>query len=149
MDWVIVHYKKISKGLFMMQREFVNKFISPSNAQSLVFSLLYRVGKRFEVHPGSFSPRPLVNSTVFLFERTFSPFENEIDVTAFYIFLRQCFRNRRKTLFNNLAAIYGTKTSTDIFAKLSIPPKIRAEQLTLEVFLEVFQSFSSSVIKIC
>jgi 16S rRNA (adenine1518-N6/adenine1519-N6)-dimethyltransferase len=138
MDWVIAHHKKIKKGMFMMQKEFVNKFISPANAQSILFVWLYQVEKLFDVQPGSFSPQPGVKSSVFLFERTLSPIEKDIDVMDFYRFLRQCFRNRRKTLLNNLGASYDTKTLGGIFEKMRINPKVRAEQLTLKDFLGMY-----------
>ncbi len=139
LDWVIAHHNKIKKGMFMMQKEFVNKLISPAHAQSILFVWLYRVEKLFEVQPGSFSPRPRVKSSVFLFERILSSHEKdiEVDVMDFYRFLRQCFRNRRKTLFNNLCTSYETKTLADIFARLKLNPKVRAEQLTLKDFLDM------------
>jgi len=141
LDWVIAHHNKIKKGMFMMQKEFVNKLISPANAQSILFGWLYTVEKLFEVQPGSFSPRPRVKSSVFLFERILSPHEKDIDVDVmdFYRFLRQCFRNRRKTLFNNLGASYETKTLDEIFARLHINQKVRAEQLTLKDFLDMYR----------
>lgn len=141
LDWVITHHIKIKKGMFMMQKEFVNKLISPANAQSILFVWLFQVKKLFDVQPGSFSPRPGVKSSVFLFNRILSPLEKNIDVMDFYRFLRQCFRNRRKTLTNNLGASYDTKTVGEIFKKLYINPKVRAEQLTLEDFLGMYCYF--------
>jgi 16S rRNA (adenine1518-N6/adenine1519-N6)-dimethyltransferase len=141
MDWVIIHHKKIKKGMFMMQKEFVNKFISPANAQSILFVWLFQVEKLFDVQPGSFSPQPGVKSSVFLFERILSPLEKDIDVMDFYGFLQQCFRNRRKTLFNNLGASYDTKTFAEIFKKLRINPKVRAEQLMLKDFLCMYRHY--------
>ncbi len=144
MDWVIAHYKKIKKGMFMMQKEFINKFISPVNAQSILFVWLFQVEKLFDVQPGSFSPQPGVKSSVFLFERILSPREKDIDAMDFYRFLQRCFRNRRKTLLNNLAASYDTKTWGEIFEKLHINPKVRAEQLTLKDFLGMYRNYNFS-----
>jgi 16S rRNA (adenine1518-N6/adenine1519-N6)-dimethyltransferase len=144
LDWVIAHYKKIKKGMFMMQKEFVNKFISPANAQSNLFVWLFQVEKLFDVQPGSFSPQPGVKSSVFLFKRILSPLEKEIDAMDFYGFLQQCFRNRRKTLLNNLGASYDTKTLGEIFEKLRINPKVRAEQLTLKDFLDMYRNSNFS-----
>jgi 16S rRNA (adenine1518-N6/adenine1519-N6)-dimethyltransferase len=144
LDWVIAHHKKIKKGMFMMQKEFVNKFISPANAQSLLFVWLYRLEKLFDVQPGSFSPQPLVKSSVFSFERILSPIEKDIDAMDFYDFLQQCFRNRRKTLLNNLGASYDTKKLIETFEKLSINPKVRAEQLTLKDFLDMYRNCNFS-----
>jgi 16S rRNA (adenine1518-N6/adenine1519-N6)-dimethyltransferase len=144
MDWVIAHHKKIKKGMFMMQKEFANKFISPINAQSILFGWLFQVEKLFDVQPGSFSPQPGVKSSVFLFERIISPMEKDIDAMDFYRFLKQCFRNRRKTLFNNLGTSYDTKTLGAIFEKLRINPKVRAEQLTLKDFLGMYRNYNFS-----
>ena len=138
MDWVITHHKKIEKGMFMMQKEFVNKFISPANAQAILFVWLFQMEKLFDVQPGSFSPRPGVKSSVILFNRILSPLEKDIDVMDFYRFLQQCFRNRRKTLLNNLCLSYDTKTLGEIFEKRSINPKVRAEQLKLKDFLGMY-----------
>jgi 16S rRNA (adenine1518-N6/adenine1519-N6)-dimethyltransferase len=138
LDWVIAHHKKIKKGMFMMQKEFVHKVISPAAAQAILFSWLYRVEKLFDVQPGSFSPWPRVKSSVFLFERISTPPGKDIGAMDFYDFLHQCFKNRRKTLFNNLAAADEPKTWSEIFKKLRINPKVRAEQLTLKDFLGIY-----------
>jgi 16S rRNA (adenine1518-N6/adenine1519-N6)-dimethyltransferase len=143
-DWVIRHRKTIKKGMLMMQKEFVEKLMSGPgsklyNAQSVLFNGVFRVGKMFDVQPGSFSPPPRVKSTVFLFERMSSVFDVEIDAADFYGFLRQCFRKRRKTLFNNLVSIYDTGRLTGIFAGLHLDSKVRAEQLKLEDFLDIYR----------
>lgn len=122
----------------MMQKEFVRKVISPAAAPAILFTWLYRVEKLFDVQPGSFSPRPGVKSSVFLFERILNPPGKDIDAMDFYVFLRRCFKNRRKTLFNNLAAVHEPKTCGEIFKKLRIDPKVRAEQLTLKDFLGIY-----------
>jgi 16S rRNA (adenine1518-N6/adenine1519-N6)-dimethyltransferase len=142
LDWVIAHHKKIKKGMFMMQKEFVNKFISPANAQSILFAWLFQVEKLFDVQPGSFSPQPGVRSSVFLFERILSPLEKDIDVMNFYRFLQQCFRNRRKTLVNNLGTSYETMAVQEVFEELRINPKVRAQQLILNDFLGIYRNYS-------
>jgi len=147
MDWVITHHKKIKKGMFMMQKEFVNKFITPANAQAILFVWLFQVKKLFDVQPGSFLPRPRVKSSVILFNRIISPPEKDIEVMDFYRFLRQCFRNRRKTLLNNLYSSYDTKILSGIFEKLCINPKVRAEQLTLKDFLEIYRNYNFAMKK--
>lgn len=139
-DWVIAYNKKISKGMFMMQREFVDRFLPGKkskaiDARSILFNGLFHMEKRFDVRPGSFSPRPKVKSSVFSFKRRV---DVEIDTANFYLFLRGCFRNRRKTLANNLAAILDMEKVEKIFTNLRFHPKIRAEQLTLEDFLEIY-----------
>jgi len=145
-DWVIRCRQKIKKGMFMMQKEFVEKLMSGPgstlyNAQSLLFNGVFRVEKMFDVKPGSFSPPPRVKSTVFLFERVSSLFDAEIDAANFYVFLQRCFRGRRKTLFNNLAASFNTGKLSEIFESLALDRKVRAEQLILENFLDIYRLF--------
>ena len=145
-DWVIAFSGRIKKGMFMMQKEFVDKLIPGKtakriNARSILFNGLFRIVKRFDVQPGSFSPPPKVKSSVFLFEpavnRAFTRFGGDIHTNDFYLFLQRCFQNRRKTLANNLSAFYDMETLGEIFEKQGIDPKIRAEQLRLEDFLAV------------
>ncbi|MCP5054949.1 MAG: ribosomal RNA small subunit methyltransferase A [bacterium] len=145
MDWVIVHHQMIQRGVFMMQKEFVDKVmhtqakgVLQSNAQSVILNLLFRLEKLFDVQPGSFSPHPKVKSTVFLFEPLHPAETNGIDIDEFYVFLKQCFMNRRKTLLNNLSPGFNTETLWEIFESTHINPRLRAEQLKLEEFRKIY-----------
>lgn len=140
-DWVMSQAAYIRKGTLMLQKEFVDKLASRPdskdyNAQSVLFNYLFRMKKEFDVSPGSFSPRPKVKSTVFSFEPAADP---PADVKDFYLFLRSSFRNRRKTLINNLEKQYHTERLWAVFEDTGINPRIRAEQLTLDDFLTVFR----------
>ena len=87
----------------------------------------------FEVKPGSFRPPPQVDSAVVLL----TPHMRDLGVgdrEAFLRFLSQCFRQKRKTLRNNLAGIYG-KEVIDAWPEAGL----RAEQITLEQFAEMYR----------
>jgi len=144
-DWVLTYHRKIKKGVFMMQKEFVNKLASgiespDYNAQSVVFNGLYRLEKLFDVQPGSFSPQPRVKSTVFLFEMNAEGLGEGIEPSDFYRFVQLCFENRRKTLINNLSHAANPERLWEVFERYSIDHKVRAEQLTLEKFILVYRS---------
>jgi 16S rRNA (adenine1518-N6/adenine1519-N6)-dimethyltransferase len=147
MEWVIAQAQIIQKGVFMMQKEFVEKLTSRCgtkeyNAQSILFNGLYNVEKLFDVQPGSFSPPPKVKSTVFSFKRErIAPGEN-IVTADFYVFLQQCFRNRRKTLLNNLSASHSQERLWEMLESCGLNPQIRAEQLSLEDFLNIYGALS-------
>jgi len=148
-DWVIHQRDRVGKGMFMMQKEFTGKLIlSPCakkhNAQSLVFNHLFSVEKFFDVHPGSFVPPPRVTSTVFLFEKKRGEASEKIDIDDFYLFLKDCFKSRRKTLLNNLVFKYPAEQCWDIFEKTKINPRLRAEQLTLTDFLSIYNNIKIS-----
>jgi len=86
----------------------------------------------FEVKPGSFRPPPQVDSAVVLL----TPHTLDLGVRdreAFLRFLGHCFRQKRKTLRNNLAGVYG-KDVIDPWPEAGL----RAEQLTLEQFAGMF-----------
>ncbi len=144
MDWVLTYHKKIKKGIFMMQKEFVDK-VKPlpgsdqTNAQSVLLNYLFEMRALFDVLPGSFSPQPRVKSTVF----QFAPFAQEqlpeSDIHRFYLFVQRCFMNRRKTLLNNLANAVNTETLWHIFETHHINSMLRAEQTTLAEFLLLYR----------
>lgn len=145
-DWVISQVEYIKRGTLMMQKEFVDKLASgPSskeyNPQSIIFNHLFRLKKAFDVNPGSFSPQPRVKSTVFLFQNRGEDISrrDRVDVKNFYLFLQLCFKNRRKTLFNNLEKQYDTEKLWEVFEAYGINPRIRAEQLGLADFLNLYR----------
>jgi 16S rRNA A1518/A1519 N6-dimethyltransferase RsmA/KsgA/DIM1 with predicted DNA glycosylase/AP lyase activity len=61
------------------------------------------------------------------------------DRDAFLRFLAQCFRQKRKTLRNNLAGVYG-KELVDAWPEAPL----RAEQISLEGFVEMFRRLGAA-----
>lgn len=148
-DWVITYEKRVKTGLFMMQKEFVAKLLaSPesgkTSAQSVMFAFLFQATRLFTVNPGSFSPRPKVKSTVFSFAKQPAEKQPGIDRAAFYSFLQAAFAGRRKTLINNLRVQYPDKNWPDIFPRLGIDGRARAETLPLDRFPALFDLLSHS-----
>ena len=95
----------------------------------------------FEVKPGSFRPPPRVDSAVVLL----TPHLRDLGVgdrEAFLRFLGQCFRQKRKTLRNNLAGIYG-KDVIDAWPEAGL----RAEQIALELFAEMYRRLGAEAAK--
>ncbi len=138
-DWVIFNRSKIKRGIFMMQKEFVNKLIKKEDsAQSILFRFLFCSKKLFNVNPGSFYPQPKIVSSVFLFEKIIRKKGEEVDIKGFYAFLKKCFMNRRKTLVNNLSVVLNGELLKSILIKNKINLNVRAEELKLENFLEIY-----------
>ncbi len=167
-DWIIDRFTSLKWGVLMMQKEFVDKLGTAAgkkeaNAQSVMFNYLFRFKKCFDVQPGSFTPQPKVKSTVFSFESLREPEpappvdEREFRLGAqpvepvsggngsnkeesrFYHFLQSCFKNRRKTLLNNIERHHNSEKIWEVFESRQINPKIRAEQLLLEDFLAIYR----------
>ena len=67
----------------------------------------------FPVGREAFRPQPKVDSAVVrLTPRDAAAELGVTDVPAFLKFAQHCFRHKRKTLRNNLGAVYGLKKST-------------------------------------
>ena len=91
----------------------------------------------FTVPPGAFTPRPKVDSAVIRLEwKPDVPNAND-----FTDFVHRAFGSRRKKLMNNLVTICPARSRTEISSALQsagLSPDARAETLTLEQFLRVY-----------
>jgi 16S rRNA (adenine1518-N6/adenine1519-N6)-dimethyltransferase len=139
-DWFIAQRERISAAVLMLQRDFVDKLLARENskkynAQSVVFQLLFQARRCFNVSAGAFTPRPKVVSTVITARPLSSPVP---DIGEFYGFVKQCFAERRKTLWNNLAPHFDKKIVLAATDACGLPPQARAEQLPAELFSTLF-----------
>ena len=135
-DWLIVQRRKIGSAVLMLQKDFIDKLLSPAgskkyNAQSVVFQLLFQARRCFDVPAGAFTPKPKIVSTVIAARPVESPLP---DGAEFYDFVKLCFAGRRKTLANNLAQRYPDAVVADLFAAFGLKRDIRAEQLPADRF---------------
>jgi 16S rRNA (adenine1518-N6/adenine1519-N6)-dimethyltransferase len=128
----------VPRIVFLIQKEVAERLIAqPCHREygdlTLQTALFAETRLLFEVKPGSFRPPPQVDSAVVLL----TPHMRDLGVGdrgAFLQFLSQCFRQKRKTLRNNLAGIYG-KEVIDPWPEAGL----RAEQIALEQFAEMFK----------
>ncbi len=93
-----------------------------------------------------FDPAPKVDSAVLLIENISKKFfeENKIKEKVFFDFVKISFLSKRKKMIKNLLTNeknnlnFNKKKLENIFEKLNISKDIRAEDLNLEQFLEIF-----------
>ncbi len=128
----------VPRIVFLIQKEVAERLIAtPCHREygylTLQTALFAGTQLLFEVKPGSFRPPPQVDSAVVLL----TPHLRDLGVgdrEAFRRFLGQCFRQKRKTLRNNLAGVYG-KEMIDAWPEAGL----RAEQITLQQFAEMYR----------
>ncbi|MGD0771237.1 MAG: 16S rRNA (adenine(1518)-N(6)/adenine(1519)-N(6))-dimethyltransferase RsmA [Candidatus Solibacter sp.] len=128
----------VPRIVFLMQKEVAERLVARPGCREYGYLTLQTAlfaGTRllFEVKPGSFRPPPQVDSAVVLL----TPHTLELGVgsrEAFLRFLGHCFGQKRKTLRNNLAGIYG-KEAIDPWPEAGL----RAEQIALEQFAAMFR----------
>ena len=89
------------------------------------------------IGPEHFSPRPKVQSATFLLQ-SHKPVGYE---EAFFEFVQKCFSHKRKQLTNSLAHFWPKRLVLEKLNSLNFPINIRAEQLTLQDFLKLYQIF--------
>jgi 16S rRNA (adenine1518-N6/adenine1519-N6)-dimethyltransferase len=129
---------EVPRIVFLMQKEVAERLVAtPRHREygylTLQTALFADTRLLFEVKPGSFRPPPQVDSAVVLL----TPHQRDLGVAdreAFLRFLSQCFRQKRKTLRNNLAGVYG-KELIDVWPEAGL----RAEQIELAQFAEMFR----------
>lgn len=127
----------LDRAVFLIQKEVAERITASPGSRDYGFltvaTQLHAQSKLlFKVPPGAFSPPPKVDSAVVRLDPLPTP---ELgDPTPMLAFLGLCFRQKRKTLRNNLAPIFGREA-------LDAQPEagLRAEQLTLDQFRDLYR----------
>jgi len=109
---------------------------------SATAQLYGRVEQLFTLPPAAFSPPPKVQSSVV--RVTIRPRLKSLRVSEgeFIAFLKLCFGQKRKTLWNNLKTRYDEDALRSALAKSGVEPAIRAEALPLEKTAALFRALS-------
>lgn len=127
----------------MMQKEVADRFhasvnTKDYNALSVITQYRCHVTQVMKVPRTVFNPKPNVDSAVLQF--TFRTHEKEIEEESFFEMVKACFKQRRKTILNNYGEYRGNKEEAKaILETAGIGVQARAESLTLEQFLEIFE----------
>jgi 16S rRNA (adenine1518-N6/adenine1519-N6)-dimethyltransferase len=116
----------VRRGVFLTQKEVARRITASPGSRDY--------GLLFEVPPAAFHPPPKVDSAVLRFVPHSRAAELGIaDRPDFLRFVGLCFRQKRKTLRNNLAAQYGAVV--DGWPEVSM----RAEQIGIPMFAAMYR----------
>jgi 16S rRNA (adenine1518-N6/adenine1519-N6)-dimethyltransferase len=127
----------LERAVFLIQKEVADRITAAPGSREYGFltvaTQMHATSKMlFKVPPGAFAPPPKVDSAVIRLDPHSAP---ELgDPTPMLAFLGLCFKQKRKTLRNNLAPIFGREA-------LDGQPEagLRAEQLTLDQFRDLYR----------
>jgi 16S rRNA (adenine1518-N6/adenine1519-N6)-dimethyltransferase len=130
----------ISDMVFMLQKEVAQRIIAdPHNKLygKLTVMMQYFCESEylFDVPPGCFSPPPRVDSAVIRL-RPHSNLPVNVDVDELEKVVSAAFNQRRKTINNSLKNLIDRST----ISSLGIDPSARAENLTLNDFVQLTQA---------
>ncbi len=138
-----------NSATIMVQKEVGERIISPPNSKkynalSVIIQYLTNVEKVVNVSRKMFYPVPNVDSVVIRLEKKENrQIKKELE-PAFFEFVKASFEQKRKTLVNNLSE-YSDLSKQEIIALLkdnSFSETIRAEQITLDDFIKLFEVFN-------
>lgn len=94
----------------------------------------------FSVRPGAFVPPPKVDSAFFTLAKRPMSAVTDAEEREFGRFLRAAFRQRRRTLRNNLgAAGYAAARIDEALTGAGIPPAARPEAVPIDAFVALFR----------
>ena len=130
----------IDKIVVMVQKEVGDRFKAKPNTKeynslSIFLNYYYTVEKLLDVSKNVFIPKPNVDSIVVSLTKK----GNKIKVDnekLFFKLVRDSFKQKRKTLKNNLKG-YNLKKIEEILKKHNLDLTIRAEALPIEIFAEI------------
>lgn len=134
---------EIEDFTLMFQREVAERMLAPPGDRtygflSVIVQFHCRIQKLFNVAPGAFYPRPKVQSTM-LHLKPIEPGRLPAEQRARFLRLVSAsFLAKRKTLLNNLRAVFPAMAPTSIAeqcAAVQIDAHRRAETLTVEEFI--------------
>jgi 16S rRNA (adenine1518-N6/adenine1519-N6)-dimethyltransferase len=147
-EWFIAHHESVKLAVITVQKEVAARLRAiPGNrdygALSVMIQSYFDIKRLFDIPPGCFSPKPKVLSTA-LSLTPHKKIADDIDFPRFREFLWACFSKKRKTLINSLSfwsegETFSKEQVEKYLASLSKKPDIRAEQLSLSDFLELFR----------
>jgi 16S rRNA (adenine1518-N6/adenine1519-N6)-dimethyltransferase len=129
----------LRRGVFLVQKEVAERITAAPGSRdygylSVTVQLAADAELLFEVKPAAFYPPPKVDSAVVRFQARDRAAELGVaDRQDFLRFVSLCFRQKRKTLRNNLSTRYGAVVDGWPEAAL------RAEQITLERFAAMYR----------
>lgn len=128
----------IKDMLFMLQKEVVMRLVAqPRSADygrlSVMTQYYCQADLLFDVPPESFFPPPQVNSSIVrLVPYSKLPYQAN-DMKLFRQLVKLAFGQRRKTLRNGLKTV----VTDEMWEQLPVSPKSRAEELSVEAFVEL------------
>jgi 16S rRNA (adenine1518-N6/adenine1519-N6)-dimethyltransferase len=134
---------QLESGVFLIQKEVADRITAKAGTRdygyfSVECQYLADVQTLFGVPPGAFHPPPKVDSAVV---RITPRRPQPASTPDFLRFASACFRQKRKTLRNNLSGLYPRA----VLDKLPESP-LRAEQLSVERLFDVYQRLTPPAI---
>ncbi len=146
---LLEYHRYFSTIVLMVQKEVADRLAASPGSRdygllSATAQLYGRIEKLFTLPPVAFAPAPKVHSSVIRI--TVRPRLDNLQVSEsdFVPFLKLCFGQKRKTLWNNLKTRYDEDVLRAALATTGIKPALRAEALPLDKTAALFRALTDS-----
>ncbi|MGX4763842.1 16S rRNA (adenine(1518)-N(6)/adenine(1519)-N(6))-dimethyltransferase RsmA [Holzapfeliella sp. JNUCC 72] len=144
---------KLTSMTVLMQKEVADRIVADHGSKnwgplSIAVQMVGDPEISFTVPPKSFNPAPKVTSAILNLRLKGDKYQDvEFDHQLFDEVVNACFKQRRKTIYNNLKQAFGSKGKSpedikEILNNANIPEKYRAEQLTINDFIQLTNCLS-------
>ena len=139
LEHIIKSNLKETSVTIMVQLEVANRFCAKPKSKDFGFFTVYLQSyydavKIIEVDNTSFDPAPKVKSAVI---KLTPKGDKNIPSEKFIAFLKECFKEKRKTLNNNLKN-FTTLDVKEVLVELKLNPMSRAEELSVQNFYSLY-----------
>lgn len=137
-------FPRFAAAVFMFQKEVADKALAaPGDPEygylSVMTAARASARRLMDLGPGSFRPRPRVDSAVVVFTPLPEPFMPPGLEPVFARAVKAAFMHRRKTVLNSLSAAFGgeKERAAEALGKAGIDPSLRAQALAPADFLRL------------
>ncbi len=131
----------------MMQKEVADRLVAKKNtkdynALSIIVQYLYDVKVIVKVSKNVFIPKPAVESSVVQFSKKNVNYDVDNQDKLFEV-VKACFKQRRKTLYNNLREYLEDKEKAEnTITKLGYTLNTRAQELNIDDFINLYKELN-------
>ena len=135
----------VDKIVVMVQKEVGDRFKAKPNSKdynslSIYLNYYFNVKKLLDISKNVFIPKPNVDSIVVEFTKKEDKFKLK-DEKLFFNLVKDSFTQKRKTIKNKLKK-YNLEKIEEILKKYNFDLSARAEQLPIEVFIDISNNLS-------
>jgi 16S rRNA (adenine1518-N6/adenine1519-N6)-dimethyltransferase len=138
------HEVQPSTLVFLVQKEVAERIARDEKESLLSLSVkVYGEPRYIEtVKKGNFTPQPKVDSAIIAITDISKKRLNGVPESAFFELLHTGFKSRRKQLLGNLTDPYPRDTLVHLFSTLGLPPTVRAEDISFEIWVKLATALS-------
>ena len=128
--------KSCKTMVFMLQKELADRIISEHGNKSygrisVMVQSFYKVEKKMNISKNVFHPKPKIDSSIIKFKKK----QTKINYESYSKFIKECFKQRRKKIKNNLKDLYDINLLNNYANK-------RADEISVKDFIKMYNKIS-------